>query len=186
MLRHRAAPAYPHHVDRLDAEPVEQQPRDARHQEGVIGHARIGRAADAGHVEGDERPFLEQIGKGGHRLHVRADAVEEQERGLAQPLVEPPARDAQRAAVGLLHGDFGPGGSGVFELGGQEEFRSVRVSSVRSSPLRGGFEGLTPVHTGRARVPARDASCCRSRSGRPSCRPTVPGPIPSSKATSCP
>lgn len=115
LLRHAAAPRHPHHVDRAGiAEMVEDLRCRARHHPWPVGHHRIGRSADAGHVERDEIAIVEQVGQRRDQFAVGADAVEEQERCRHARPGRGPAGDTQRAAVEAFGEDVGRGGASGF------------------------------------------------------------------------
>ena len=103
MLRHGAAPAHAHHIDDIEPQPVEHLRRGPAHGEGVVGQARFGAFADAGHVEHDEAAFGQPLRQRGDRFDIGADPVEEQDRWMLRRFIEPPVGDAQAAASRFDH-----------------------------------------------------------------------------------
>ena len=162
MLRHRATPRYPHHIDHARIEAFEQFLGDPAHREGVVRHRRFGRAAHTGHVEHDEAPLGQRFGQGRDRLDIGADAIEKQDWRMVADHAPAPPRHAQGPSADYFHREFG--GQFVFH-----QVRSFKPALARIDPER---------------LRVADISCCPPLwAQRPAC-PNAAAPNPSTTATS--
>ena len=94
LLRDAATPGDTGHIDLAVSELGNQTGGKPRQPRWPVWKQRHGRAADPGHVEDDRRRMCERFEKGLCQLPIRANSVEQEQRGLIARTM--PYRDLER------------------------------------------------------------------------------------------